>query len=126
MIISEKGELLLGVRGIEPEKGKLDLPGGFLQLGEHPFDGAKREAKEELGVDIEIVRVLGFVMDTYGPGGDATLNIALQAKIIRGVCAPADDVAELIWVDPKTQTASPLAFSNNEKIIRMYLASLGE
>jgi len=55
----------------DPFRGKLDLPGGFLHHAEHPFDGAKREAREELSVEIEIVDVLGFVMDTYDSPDDA-------------------------------------------------------
>ncbi|QIN80494.1 NUDIX domain-containing protein [Rubrobacter marinus] len=35
--------------GREPEKGRLDLPGGFLEVGEHPADGLVREIQEELG-----------------------------------------------------------------------------
>ncbi|MDR0290010.1 MAG: NUDIX domain-containing protein [Treponema sp.] len=41
--------LLFLVRGKEPGKGKLDLPGGFVDPGEGVLDGLYRELKEEIG-----------------------------------------------------------------------------
>lgn len=37
-----------------------ELPGGKLEIGEQPEQTAKRELKEELDVNIEIKRYLGF------------------------------------------------------------------
>ncbi|MFA6296779.1 MAG: NUDIX hydrolase [Patescibacteria group bacterium] len=42
------------------DKGKWNLPAGWLDLGENPIDGAKREAKEETGLDIKITDFLGI------------------------------------------------------------------
>jgi ADP-ribose pyrophosphatase YjhB (NUDIX family) len=41
--------LVFLVRGKEPAKGKLDLPGGFVDPGEGALDGLYRECREELG-----------------------------------------------------------------------------
>ncbi|GHV71720.1 hypothetical protein AGMMS49928_24860 [Spirochaetia bacterium] len=41
--------LLLLVRGKEPAKGKLDLPGGFVNPGEGALEGLHREMEEEIG-----------------------------------------------------------------------------
>jgi len=35
-------------------RGKWTLPGGGLDFGEHPEDGAKREALEETGLEVEL------------------------------------------------------------------------
>jgi ADP-ribose pyrophosphatase YjhB (NUDIX family) len=40
--------ILFLVRGKEPSKGKLDLPGGFIDPGEGAIEGLYRELKEEL------------------------------------------------------------------------------
>ena len=41
--------ILLLVRGKEPGKGKLDLPGGFVDPGEGVFECLYREIREEIG-----------------------------------------------------------------------------
>ena len=41
--------LLFLVRGREPAKGKLDLPGGFVDPGEGALEGLHRELREEIG-----------------------------------------------------------------------------
>jgi ADP-ribose pyrophosphatase YjhB (NUDIX family) len=43
------GRLMLLVRGKEPAKGKLDLPGGFVDSGEGALEGLYRELGEEIG-----------------------------------------------------------------------------
>ncbi len=46
--IVEGGRALVTVRALEPERGKVDVPGGFLEVGEDPIDGLRREVSEEL------------------------------------------------------------------------------
>jgi ADP-ribose pyrophosphatase YjhB (NUDIX family) len=48
-VIRGKGGILLLVRGKEPAKGKLDLPGGFVDPGEGVLEGLARELREEIG-----------------------------------------------------------------------------
>ena len=68
--IVQNGQALVTVRGIEPEKGKIDVPGGFLEVGEHPVDGLKREAREELGVEVEVDgEPVQLATHTYGEDG---------------------------------------------------------
>jgi ADP-ribose pyrophosphatase YjhB (NUDIX family) len=43
------GRIMFLVRGKEPARGKLDLPGGFVDLGEGALDGLIRELREEIG-----------------------------------------------------------------------------
>ena len=48
-IIEADGRIVFLVRGKEPSKGKLDLPGGFVDPGEGVLEGLYRELQEELG-----------------------------------------------------------------------------
>jgi 8-oxo-dGTP diphosphatase len=93
------GQVLLVKRGIEPYKGWWDIPGGFLENGEHPEAGAVREVAEETGLHINPTELLGIYMDTYGPAGEYTLNLCYVAELIGGRPQPASDVIELKWFD---------------------------
>ena len=50
---------------IEPRQGYWDLPGGFLEEGEEPLDGLRREFREETGLEVEPVEWLGAFVDPY-------------------------------------------------------------
>jgi len=112
-----KSEVLLCVRAFPPDAGKLDLPGGFLELGEHPHDAIHREIREELGVEIEIDTFLGFVMDTYDSEEVATLNLPFRGHIVSGTPTPNDDVAAIRWMRLEDIDRDDLAFRNNETIL---------
>lgn len=60
LIFNEEGKLLLSLRGpkAKNEVGKWEIPGGSIEFGETLEQGLKREVKEELGVEIEIVEML--------------------------------------------------------------------
>ena len=45
------GQVLLARRGVEPRKGKYVLPGGFVDFDETPYEAARREMREETGLD---------------------------------------------------------------------------
>jgi ADP-ribose pyrophosphatase YjhB (NUDIX family) len=111
----DSGRVLLARRAYEPFKGFWDIPGGFLEEGEDPRDGLRRELREETGLEVEPERFLGIWMDRYG--GDstaqATLNLYWTARVVGGSPAPADDVSELRWFDrAELPTADELAFEN--------------
>ncbi len=74
------------------------MPGGFLELGEHPVDGLKREVREELGMEIDPTPVL-LAPHTYGPESVVwALAIGFRARVLEGTPDPADDVAEARWI----------------------------
>jgi 8-oxo-dGTP diphosphatase len=54
LIHDREERVLLVKRKFEPNKGRWSLPGGLLETGEMLIDGARREVREELGVEIEV------------------------------------------------------------------------
>lgn len=120
-----QGRVLLSLRAVEPYAGRWDLPGGYLAEHEHPLDGLRRELREEAGVEIEPVELLGIWMDWYGDGPDAnaTLNLYWTARITAGMPRPADDVAELRWFPPdELPRPDEIAFPNTVEVLAAWRA----
>ncbi|MDN5274714.1 MAG: hydrolase [Candidatus Saccharibacteria bacterium] len=92
-------KVLFGIRNIEPHKGKLNLPGGFLDYDETAEQAAIREVKEELGIDIKLTSFLGTYTDDYE--GRPTINIMFIAQYTGGTIVPSDDLngGEIVWRD---------------------------
>lgn len=107
----------------DPDRGKLDFPGGFLREGEHPVVGARREGREELSADVVLTDCLGFVVDTYHYQGvtSSTLNIGFLATVTSDALTAADDAASLEWIDPQTVDPDELAFRNNTVFLNKLL-----
>jgi ADP-ribose pyrophosphatase YjhB (NUDIX family) len=64
-ILECDGKIVLIRRKQEPGKGMLDLPGGFIDPGETAEEGARREVREELKLDVGPLEYLGSYPNTY-------------------------------------------------------------
>jgi ADP-ribose pyrophosphatase YjhB (NUDIX family) len=100
-LIVKDGKVLLVKRAVEPFKNYWDIPGGFLEAGEHPRDGMLREVREELGVEVRVKALLGVYMDRYHTYGEEifTLNHYYVVEPISGELRAADDVSEWKWFE---------------------------
>ncbi len=58
-VIVERGRVLLVRRGQPPLKDRWSLPGGVVELGETVREAAAREAREETGLHVEVMQLLG-------------------------------------------------------------------
>ena len=59
-ILNDKKELLLQLRNKAPEKEYWSIPGGKVELFETFEEAIKREVKEEIGIEIKVVCLLGI------------------------------------------------------------------
>lgn len=123
-IINEKKELLIAKRAKEPAKGTLDLPGGFVDMGENAEDAIRREIAEETSLIIDNPKYLFSLPNIYHYSGMEihTLDLFFEVKINQEYCPKAaDDVAELFFM-PLTQL-SPESFGLNsiQAAIKKYL-----
>jgi len=80
LIVRENSVLLLK-RSIEPQLGKFDLPGGFLEISDNSMeDGVFREMYEETGIDRDQVEPLEYLGSLKSPDyiwqGTAIKNIS--------------------------------------------------
>jgi 8-oxo-dGTP diphosphatase len=123
VVRDERGRVLLARRAGEPDAGKWDLPGGFLEEGEHPLDGLRRELLEEAGLEVEPLDLVAVEVDRYGEGEEApaTLNLYWTARAAAGEPRPADDVSELRWFAPEELPPDgEIAFANVARVLSRF------
>jgi ADP-ribose pyrophosphatase YjhB (NUDIX family) len=123
VVVDADGRVLLGRRAVEPDRGKWDLPGGFIEDGEHPLEALHRELREETALEVEPLEFLGIWMDKYGydSGAENTLNLYWEARVVSGDEQAADDVAELRWFAPAELPWDELAFECNEQVLSAWI-----
>lgn len=117
VLIPVGGGLLTVRRGIEPQKGHLALPGGFIDYGETWEEAAKREAQEETGL---ILPSLSFL--AIETASNANILIFCQAaptSIDLPSFQPNREVSELVVIDRPVD----LAFSTHTKMARKFFDS---
>jgi ADP-ribose pyrophosphatase YjhB (NUDIX family) len=115
-LLVRNGKVLLGRRRIDPKQGHWDLPGGFLEEGEKPLDGLRREFLEETGVEVEPVEWLGATVDPYGPTFVLSLTWIVQGE---GEPVAADDVERLEWLGPD-ELPHTMAFPSQDVVLRLW------
>jgi ADP-ribose pyrophosphatase YjhB (NUDIX family) len=118
---------LITQRGREPEKGRFDVPGGFLAAGEDVLDGLRREVSEELGVeiDVSIEDCVSMVPHTYGDEGDFVLALGFLARLVSGKASAADDVAAIRWVSMDEVDKIEFAWDHDRELVRRALDASG-
>jgi 8-oxo-dGTP diphosphatase len=107
------GDIILIQRGIEPFKGLWAIPGGGVELGETVEDAARREAKEETGLDVELVGIHGVYSDPKRDPRGHTVSIVYFARAVGGRMMAATDAARVI----KTQDFWDLEFAFDHRKI---------
>jgi mutator protein MutT len=102
LIRDDEGRFLFTRRKNEPAAGKLDFPGGFVDIGERAEDAVIREVKEELDLNLTGVKYYTSMPNRYLFGGIVyfTLDLVYLCKCgdLSGISAN-DDISDFVFVD---------------------------
>jgi len=112
-VILFKNKLVLVKRKNPPYQGKFALPGGFVEIGESTEEAASREAFEETGLSIEILKLIGVYSDPERDPRRHTVSVCYLAKGSGDLKSGSDaDAVELFEFD----SIPELAFDHNKMI----------
>ena len=119
-VVAERGgRILLVRRNHEPALGRWAFPSGYVDAGELLEDAARRETREEAGVEVRIDRLLG----TWSSAGDPVVFVAYAGTVPAGAAGDpvaGDEAIEVAYFD--ANALPPLAFDHDADVITAWRA----
>lgn len=114
-IIIEDGRILLIKRGTEPGKGMWAVPGGRIEEDETIEQCAIRECKEEAGIDIRIVKLVGIYSDPARDPIRKIIAAAFLCRVAGGILKPQQgEIDDVRWF--KLEKLPRLAFDHGKMV----------
>jgi ADP-ribose pyrophosphatase YjhB (NUDIX family) len=116
------GRIWLHRRGYEPGKGLWTFVGGFVDLGESIEEAARREAREEMDLDLD----LGPLVGVYSRPQERVVLIVYRARINDGSTPKTtDEATEIAGFAPGELPWDEMAFWSTEQALRDVLRDAG-
>jgi ADP-ribose pyrophosphatase YjhB (NUDIX family) len=116
-IVELDEKIVLLRRGIDPQKGKWVLPGGYVDQGEQVEEAALRETEEECGLQTRIKNLLGVYSYPERP----VVVVAYMAEHLSGELSVGDEAQEVKLFRPKEIPWKELAFPSTVDALKDYL-----
>lgn len=119
LILNDRNNILLTKRNKEPFKNYWDIPGGFLEFGEDPEDGLKRELKEELNLAISNISLCKVFIEEYNGKNDYVLNLFYECRANTKAKNISDEISKFKWFSLKN-LPDDIAFKKSAEVLRNY------
>jgi NAD+ diphosphatase len=123
-IANPNGEVLFIRRARDPAKGRLAVPGGFIDVGETAEAGLRRETREEVNLDLGPMEYLCSQPNEYLYKGVSypVLDLFFTAQVPGGGAIKAlDGVQSCHWFKPAEVNLEELAFPSIRAAWRVFL-----
>ena len=118
VVLSEGDHVLLGRRVATAALGNLwGFPAGFIEFDEDFLSAARREAKEETGLEIAVTGILNVTFNYLSERLHA-LVVAVAARPVGGTLTAGDDLSEVRWI-PMAGPFPPLAYEADAELLRV-------
>jgi 8-oxo-dGTP diphosphatase len=116
--VTDRGEVMLIRRGIEPGYGLWAQPGGFLEIDETVREAAVRETLEETGLQVEPMEIIGL----YSRVQAAVVVVAFEARIVAGESRVTHESLETRPFAPEAIPWPDIAFETSIRALRDWVA----
>jgi len=116
--VTDRGQVMLIRRGIEPGRGQWAQPGGFLEIDETVREAAVRETLEETGLRVEP----GVIVGLYSRLQAGVVVVAFEAQIVGGVPTVTRESLETRPFAPDAIPWPEIAFETSLRALRDWVA----
>jgi ADP-ribose pyrophosphatase YjhB (NUDIX family) len=122
LVLDPDGYALFIRRARDPGKGKLAIPGGFVDRGENAEATVLRELREETGIVLDRVEFLASFPNLYAYGDVEypVLDLFFIASVMGREARPLEDVSEIVWTRPAEIPKQELAFFSHVQAVRAF------
>ncbi|MCK4714474.1 MAG: NUDIX hydrolase [Candidatus Aenigmarchaeota archaeon] len=96
-VITRGGKVLLQKRSFGVFRGFWVLPGGRVGKDEDTWKACAREAREETGLDVSIVRMVGFYDDPDRDPEKSAVSMAFLCRPVSGKLTKSSEALEIKW-----------------------------
>ena len=97
VVFDRSARVLLVRRRFSPFKGRLALPGGFVERGETVEDACRRELFEETGLKVGQLILIGVYSDPKRDPRGPTVSVAFLARSATTKLKAGDDAKLADW-----------------------------
>jgi ADP-ribose pyrophosphatase YjhB (NUDIX family) len=124
VVVRKDDAVLLIQRGNPPRRGDWGLPGGAVELGESLRDAARREVREECGIEIAVGGVVDAMdlvqRDKAGRAQYHFVVVDFAATYAGGELRASSDVLDARWVARRDLDAFTLSAKTREVIGKVF------